>query len=84
MENRKKLGAILIGVVLALQTVGCGKTEPPVNSGSTQNDIPASEETGQSSVGAQGNTSGKYPMKTCNKVKRPMQKIQRTQVKAKF
>ena len=59
MENRKKLGAILIGVVLALQTVGCGKTEPPVNSGSTQNDIPASEETGQSSVGAQGNTSGK-------------------------
>lgn len=59
MENRKKLGAILIGVVLALQTAGCGKTEPPVNGGSAQNDIPASEETGQSSVGVQGNTSGK-------------------------
>lgn len=56
MENRKKLGAILIGLVLALQTAGCGKTEPPVNGGSTQNNIPTPEETDQSSEGNQGNS----------------------------
>lgn len=61
MKNRKKSAAILISMVLALQTAGCGRTEPPVNSGGTQNDIPASAETDQGSVGDQGNTSGKVP-----------------------
>lgn len=55
MRNRKKLGAIAIGLVFALQTAGCEKTEPPVNSNSTQNNIPTSEETNQSSVGDQEN-----------------------------
>ena len=50
MENRKKLGAILIGVVLALQTAGCGSTEPPAGN---RSEPPVSDEAEQNGVGNQ-------------------------------
>lgn len=50
MENRKKLGAILIGVVLALQTAGCGSTEPPAGN---RSEPPVSDEAEQNDVGNQ-------------------------------
>lgn len=43
MKCRKKLGAILISMVLALQAAGCGNTEPPADGGAEQNELPASE-----------------------------------------
>lgn len=43
MKYSKKLGVFLVSMVFALQAAGGGKSEPPANSGRTQNDIPASE-----------------------------------------
>jgi hypothetical protein len=66
MENRKKLGAILIGVVLALQTAGCGKTEPAAVRRTIF--LPLRKRV-RAVWELKGILLEKYPMKTCNKVK---------------
>lgn len=50
MKNRKKWGVYLIGVVLAVHTVGCGSTEPPAGN---RSEPPVSDEAEQNGVGNQ-------------------------------
>lgn len=49
MKNRKKLGILLLAVILALQTTGCGKAEPSTD-GSIQSERLVSGETGRNST----------------------------------
>lgn len=44
MKNRKKWGVYLMGVILALYTVGCGGSQPPAGN---RIERPVSDETGQ-------------------------------------
>lgn len=48
MKNRKKWGVYLMGVVLAVHTVGCGSTEPPAGN---RSEPPVSDEAEQNGVG---------------------------------
>lgn len=50
MKNRKKWGVYLMGVVLAVHTVGCGSTEPPAGN---RSEPPVSDEAEQNGVGNQ-------------------------------
>lgn len=57
MKNWKKLGVLLIGVVLVLQITGCGNSEAFAGSRG-QNEHPVSGEAGRNSEESQENTSG--------------------------
>lgn len=59
MKATKKLGAMLIGMALAFQVIGCGDAKPAVNAGRTQagTSVSADSEARQDSENSQENTS---------------------------
>ena len=59
MKSTKKLGALLIGTVLAFQVTGCGDTKPAVDGGQTRASasVSAAGETTQDSGTGQENAS---------------------------